>query len=134
MISKQDCLLLLTELEDSGINCQDEMIKLMNSENIPLDVLEFINKNRQLEVTAFYDKLRKSYNHKKSKLYINIVKEEFDSPKDVLTTLSSLNLQILLYNKTVENSTIFLKHSRFEEICKCLYNFSKTFGFVGYIL
>jgi len=129
-ISKQDCLLLLTELQDDGIDCTDVFRKLLKEDQPTVEILKFINDNRQLDVTAFYEKLRKSYNNKKSKLYINIVKENFVDPKDILTTLASLNLQILLYNKTVEESTIFLKHCRFEEINMCLYNYSKTYDLI----
>lgn len=125
-ITKQDCLLLLTELQDEGIECKTQLTTLLKSDSPSIEILKFINDNKQLDVVAFYEKLRKSYNQKKSKLYINIVKENFDEPKDILTTLGSLNLQILLYNKQVENSTIFLKFVRFEEITKCLYNYAKT--------
>lgn len=125
-ITKQDCLLLLTELQDEGIECKTQISDLFKSDSPTIDVLKFINDNKQLDVVAFYEKMRKAYNHKKSKLYINIVKENFDEPKDILTTLASLNLQILLYNKTVQDSTIFLRFARFEEITKCLYNYAKT--------
>lgn len=125
-ITKSDCLLFLKDLEDKGLDTKPYIAKALKSENVDLEVLKFINENRQLDVTRFYEKLRKSYNQKKSKLYINIVKEKFDEPKDILITLSSLNLQILLYNKQVENSTIFLNNVRFNEITACLYNYSKT--------
>lgn len=125
-ITKKDCLLLLTELQDSGIDCKDYIKNLYKVDSPTVETLKFINDNMQLDVVKFYEKLRKSYNHKKSKLYINIVKENFEEPKDILTTLGSLNLQILLYNKQVEKSTIFLKFVRFEEITKCLYNYAKT--------
>lgn len=124
-ITKNDCLLLLSDLQNEGIDCDNAIQELLKSDTL-VPVLKFINDNRQLEVTKFYEKLRWSYNHKKSKLYINIVKNEFTDPKDILITLSSLNLQILLYNKQVENSTVFLNHVRFNEITKCLYNYAKT--------
>ena len=129
-INKQDCLLLLTELEDDGVDCKEITKELLREGTPTVNVLKFINDNRQLDVTLFYEKLRKSYNNKKSKLYINIVKEDFKDPKDILTTLASLNLQILLYNKNVEDTTIFLKHCRFEEINMCLYNDSKTYDLI----
>ena len=130
-ITKQDCILLLTELNDSGIDCKDKLLEVMKTNEISFDVLKYINDNRPLDVTLFYEKLRKSYNNKKSKLYINIVKGKFEDPKDMLTTLSSLCLQILLYNKNVDNSTLFLKHCRYEEITKCLYLYSKTYDLIS---
>lgn len=130
MITKQDCLLLLTEIQDTGKDCKSQIKALLKEGQPTLEILSFINDNRQLDVTLFYEKLRKSYNNKKSKLYINIVKDSFDNPKDIITTLASLTLQILLYNKSVEDSTMFLKHSRFEEITKCLFLYSKTYDIV----
>ena len=129
-ITKHDCLLLLTELSEEGVDCKDQLVSLVKAGEPTLEILKFINDNRQLDVTGFYDKIRKSYNNKKSKLYINIVKNDFKDPKDILTTLASLNLQILLYNKNVQNSNIFLKHVRFEEINKCLYNYAKTYDLI----
>ena len=128
-ISKKDCLILLSELQEEGVNC-NLILKDLVSKGVTPDILKFINDNRPLEVTNFYEKLRKSYNHKKSKLYINIVKNEFKDPKDILTTLASLNLQILLFTKQLDDSTIFLKHCRFEEINMCLYNYSKTYDLI----
>ena len=128
MISKNDCILLLTDLQDKGENVDNYINKLFISTNIPEDVIEFINKKRLFEVANFYEKLRWSYNHKHSNLYKNLVREEFDKPEDVLTTLSSLNLQIFLYLKTLEtNKQLFLKHSRAEEITKVLNQYLKDY-------
>ena len=82
--------------------------------------LKFINKNRNIDLCRFYEKLRKSYNDKKSKLYINIVKEDFSKPNVALTTLSSLLTQILLFSKDLEDKDMFLRHSRAQEITKVL--------------
>lgn len=92
----------------------------MVSDNISLKALKFVNDSRQLDVAAFYEMLRKNYNHKKSSLYKNLVREEFKDPNDVLVTLAALNLQILLYAKKLPNNILFLKHSRGEEITKVL--------------
>ena len=129
-IEKQDCMILLTELSEQGIDCSEQFRTLLKNGAPTIEVLKFINENRALEVTEFYEKLRKSYNHTRSKLYINIMKEEFSNTSNVLTTLASLNLQILLFNNNTENSLVFLKHSRFEEINKCLCNYGKTFDLI----
>lgn len=115
MISKNDLVLLLTELQDNGIDIQDNIIKVFRSETIPLSVVKFINDHRQLDLTAFYEYLRKSYNSKKSKLYISIVKE-IENPEDIITTLLSFGLQATLYSKKVEDSQMFLRHARVREI------------------
>lgn len=118
MITKNDCLLLLADIEE---NCSDkdilkEMVKKVSlSHNVTIDVLDFINKNKPLDVLKFYEQLRYNYNHKKSKLYKNIVKDIEDTT-EVLTTLSSLLTQILLYSKKCDDKQLFLKHSRAKEI------------------
>lgn len=119
MISKNDLLLLLADIKSKGIDTQEETTKLLTSNTIPLDVVKFINDNRQLDLLKFYEKIRKSYNSKKSNLYINIVKEIEDT-NEVLTTLSAMLTQLLLFSKTVENKQMFLRHARANDICKVL--------------
>lgn len=127
MIRKDDCIILLTEIQDEkNINVNKYITDLMTSSTITPEVIKFINTHRPLDIFNFYQKLRKSYNAKKSKLYINLVREDFDNPTDVLTTLASLALQILLFNEKLDNN-LFLKHSRFEEITRVLNNYSKTY-------
>ena len=129
-ISKNDCLLLLTELNEKGIDTSKKIKEVIKNNGPDLETLRFLNDQRQLDVTGFYEKLRRSYNNKKSILYINIVREKIDEPKELLTTLASLNLQILLYCKNLEDSNMFLKQSRFEEINKCLYNYARTYDLI----
>ena len=112
MITRNDCILLLAELSSRGIDSDAYLQKALRTPNVDIDVLKFINENRQLDVTAFYEKLRKSYNSKRSELYINIVKcDEEDCTATVLTTLSALSLQILLFNRNVADSQMFLSIS-----------------------
>ena len=127
MITKNDCVLLLTEIQSiTGENTTNYIKQLYSSVDIPIDILSYINKKRQLDLTMFYEKLRKSYNNKKSSLYINIVKDTED-PTEVLTTLSSLNLQILLFAKNVEDKAMFYKHARSQEVTLVLNNYFKTY-------
>lgn len=130
MLTKNDLILLLTELEDQGADVSKQMNTLMLSRTIPSDVLKFINDKRQFDVANFYEMLRKNYNHKKSSLYINLVKEVFTEPSEVLITLSALNLQIMLYARKLEDSKLFLKHSRGEEISQVLNNYYKTYDLI----
>lgn len=115
MISKNDLILLLTELQENGIDIGDKILSVIKSPSIPLDVIKFINDNRQLDLTSFYEKLRKNYNNKKSKLYISIVKDISD-PEEVITTLSSYLLQAILYSKKCSDNQMFLRHARVKEI------------------
>ena len=126
MITKNDCYLLLSELNDKGLDTSSAIKDLMSSNSPSLEVIKFINDNRQLDLTLFYEKLRKSYNNKKSKLYINIVKET-EFPQDVLITLSSLLTQILLFAKDVEDRQMFLRHSRADEISQVLTNYFRDY-------
>lgn len=119
MLTKKDILMILSTINDSK-DVNYYITKTVKNESIQYDVLKFINSNRPLEISEFYSMLRKNYNHKKSKLYKNLVKEEFDDSNDVLITLSALNLQIMLYAKKLKDSKLFLKHSRGDEITKVL--------------
>lgn len=126
MISKNDCILLLTELSDDGVDTSQMMKELIRAKEPPIDVIKFINSNRQLDLTRFYRKIRKSYNQKHSNLYINIVKE-IDNVNEVLTTLSALETQILLFARDVDDRQMFLRHARASEISKVLTNYFQTY-------
>ena len=127
MITKNDCLLLLSELSDQGIDVSTELNKVIKSTSIDLEVLKFINGHKTFEILNFYDRLRKNYNAKKSKLYKEIVQVDEKEPKDILVTLSSLLTQILLYSNTVQERALFLKHSRAEEISRVLVNYFRSY-------
>lgn len=130
MVTKTDLVLLLTELQDSGIEVKNYLTKTLSSPNVSLDVLKFINDQRQFDVASFYELLRKNYNAKKSPLYKNIVREDISDPQEALTTLAALNLQILLFAKKLDDDKMFLKHSRAEEITRVLNNYYKTYDLI----
>ena len=94
MVTRRDCFLLLAELQDNGIDTKKALADLTSAKDVPISVVQFINTNRQLDLAAFYEGLRKNYNNKKSPLYGNIVKEIKD-PNEVLTTLSAFLTQAL---------------------------------------
>ena len=119
-------------MADNGIDTTKEFTKVATSKDIPLDVVKFINDNREMEVNKFYSHIRKSYNQKKSKLYINIMKE-IDDVNEVLTTLASLNLQILLFSKKIDDKHMFLRHARAEEISKVLTLYYRDFDLANCI-
>lgn len=119
MVTRRDCFLLLAELQDSGIDTKKALADLTSAKDVPISVVQFINTNRQLDLAAFYEGLRKNYNNKKSPLYGNIVKEIKD-PNDVLTTLSSFLTQALLYSKKADDREMFLRHARVSDITKVL--------------
>nr|DAP55327.1 MAG TPA: hypothetical protein [Caudoviricetes sp.] len=133
MLTRNDCLLLLSELETFD-NVDKEKLKQITLKtasqlNISLDTLKFINTYKPLDVKNFYNQIRQNYNNKKSKLYINIVKEIDDTNK-VLTTLSSLLTQILLYSENTEkcdNKQLFLQHSRAKEISLALTKYFENY-------
>lgn len=126
MITKNDCLSILTKLDESGVSGVNSYVrKLVVARDIPLEVLKFISDNRGLEVSKFYEMLRKSHNQKKSPLYTNILKE-IDDPQEVITTLSCLLTQILLYGKKLDNRDQFFREVRAEELTRVLNNYFKT--------
>jgi len=122
MITKSDCMSILVRLEDKGIKIDDYMKKLVIAKDIPLEVLKFISDQQGIEVSNFYEMLRKSHNQKKSPLYTNILKEITVS-KDVILTLSCLMVQIILYSNKLESPEAFLKEVRAEEITRVLHNY-----------
>lgn len=130
MLTKNDLLLLLNEMRASGKETSKLATRLALSEGVPRDILKYINDNRPLEVAQFYEMLRKNYNHKKSNLYKNLVREELSEPIEALITLSALNLQILLYAKKLDDNKMFLKHSRADEITKVLNNYYNTYDLI----
>lgn len=128
MLKPTDLIILLTDLEDKGIAESSAHLRaVMTTMDISQETLKFINDNRQLDVASFYEHLRKTYNAKRSSLYINLVRETYKEITDVLTTLASLNLQILLYAKHLDNPQMFLSHSRAEEITRVLNNYYRTY-------
>lgn len=129
MISRSDILLLLTDLQNNGVDVKNDISNLYTSQTIPLDTLKKINDNRPLDLIKFYEKLRKSYNNKRSKMYINIMKADENAqldPKVTLTTLSALLNQILQFE--CEDKPMFLKHSRADEIAKVLTIYLNTYN------
>ena len=133
MILKNDCYILLADLEKKGINTKEPIMELVNAQNnIPLSVIKFINDNRQLDLTCFFERIRKNYNQKKSQLYKNIV-SEITNPNEVIVTLSALLTQILLYANKLENKQMFLRHARCNEITIVLNNYFKTYDITNCI-
>lgn len=126
MITRTDCILLLSDLEERGINTTAILKETLKNAEPTLTTIKFINDNRKLALAQFYEKIRKSYNKKKSNLYINIVKE-IETPNEVLTTLSALLTQILLFSNGVEDREMFLRHSRAYEISRILTNYFKSY-------
>lgn len=129
MITKNDCLLLLVELKDNFPDKKAEIDsyikKLLISPSPSVELIKFINDNKELNLRSFYEKLRKSYNQGNSKLYKNIVNETELEPKELLCCLGALQQQVLLYYKMLDDKS-FLNHARFDQISKCLLNYYNT--------
>lgn len=126
MITKNDCLTILVSLEDSGIDIDKQMKRLITAKDIPIETLKFILENRGIDVANFYEMLRKKHNQKKSPLYHNIVKD-IEDPDEVITTLACLLVQITLYSKKLNtNKALFQREVRAEEISRVLNNYYAT--------
>ena len=126
MVTKSDITILLNDLQERDIDINGYLKELYSTSSIPLNVIKFLNDNRSFDVANFYEKIRRNYNKKRSDLYLNIVKE-LDNVDDVLTTLASYNLQVLLYGRNVEDKEMFYRNSRVEEVTRVLNNYYKTF-------
>ena len=77
MLTNRDCILLLSDINDNQAN--DLINTIIETNKISQEVLSYIHSKRPLSIIGFYEYLRKSYNKKHSKIYINIVKE-IDNP------------------------------------------------------
>ncbi len=125
MFSKNDCMQILVKLGDEGVDINQHLRLLITSKEVPLEVLKFISKNRGIDISNFYDMLRKKHNEKKSQLYTNIMNEVEDG-NEVLITLSSLLTQIFLYGSKLENPTKFYDKARISDITKVLQSFDSN--------
>ena len=130
MLQKNDLILLLTELQQNGEDVTAELNKVVTSPGISLDVVRFINSKRQLDVAAFYERMRENHNDKRSHLYKNIVKDS-DNFDEIITTLHAYALQVNLFAKHVENKQLFFKHARAEEVAKVLDKYYSDFDMVS---
>lgn len=122
--------MLLNDLQKNNVEGADKkLLELVRAPSVSVDIIKFINNSRPIDLSLFYEKLRKSYNNKKSNLYINLVRE-VEEPTEVLTTLASMQLQILLFSKNAQDKQMFLRHSRAEEISLVLNNYFKTYDII----
>ena len=62
MIIKNDLVLILSDLHDKGIDTAQQIRKVLVSKEVPIDVIKFINDNREFDVSKFYTHIRKSGN------------------------------------------------------------------------
>ena len=58
-ITKTDCILLLTEQQEKGIDVSSVLNKLVKQQEPSIDVIKFINENRQLDLSKLYKKIIK---------------------------------------------------------------------------
>lgn len=126
MLTRRDCLLLLACVEDEHAEEAKKMAQeIVKTGKITAQIIKFLNDRRPIDLIKFYEKLRRSYNQKKSTLYINIMRETEDAT-EALTTLSALALQILLFGKQVEDKTMFFRQARLKEIYEVLCGYATT--------
>ena len=128
MLQVNDLVLILTDMETSGDEgAHEQLMKTLMSSTISTNTLKYINDRRPLDVTQFYERIRKNYNDKRSSLYKNIVKD-IEDPDEAISTLSAFALNLFLYSKHVEesNRNLFFKHVRAEEVTRVLNQFYKS--------
>lgn len=133
-ISMTDCLTLLVDIHGTGVDT-DDMVREVVKNSVPtVTVLKFINDHRQLDLTRFYEKIRKNCNNHKSPLYRNIMRgPDVNDITSTLTTLNSYALQVVLFSKEVTDKQLFFKFARLSEVYKCLYQYSQTFDLTNCI-
>lgn len=122
MLTKDDCLSLLVNMEQTGIDVNKQIKQLISSTAPSIDILEFIVQNNGIEATNFYNILRIKHNKNNSKLYTNLVSESLTDPLEIVTTLTSLLTQIMLHCKNLVETKQdrFLTEVRAKEITDAL--------------
>ena len=129
MLQINDLVLILTDMESAGEKgAHEHLLKTLTGAKISSDTLKFINDRRPLDVTQFYERVRKNYNDKRSNLYKNIVRD-IEDPDEAITTLSAFALNLFLYSKHVDekNRQLFFKHVRAEEVTRVLNLYYKNY-------
>lgn len=118
MINRFDCYEVLFSLKKQGVDVERQLKLLSTSPSVPLEVIRFINEQRPLNVTSFYETLRKKNNQKASKLYKNIVVETHSNPLEVVKTASSLLTQIVIASEKLpkEEVSSFYSQTRAKEL------------------
>lgn len=112
MLSKQDGYRLLLEIrKSSGDNVDKYLIELSKSNEVPREILRFINSKRPTGLYAFYESLRKKNNDKVNRLYLNIMREDLTDAESV-KTLSSYVTQTVI---AAEQCTVELVSQIYEQ-------------------
>jgi len=135
MLQVNDLILILTDMDASGDEgAKEHLMRALRSPLVSNDTLKYINDRRPLDVTKFYERVRKNYNDKRSNLYKNIVRD-IEDPEDAISTLSAFLLNLFLYSKHVEesNKALFFKHVRAEEVSRVLNRFYKDYDITSAI-
>lgn len=129
MLQVNDLVLILTDMQETGDEgAKEQLMKAIRSPLVSSETLKYINDRRPLDVTRFYERVRKNYNDKRSNLYKNIVRDVED-PNEAISTLSAFLLNLFLYSKHVEesNKALFFKHVRAEEVSRVLNKYYKDY-------
>lgn len=107
MLSKNTCYKILLEMRDDGQNVT-RYINLVSSNTIvPKEVIQFINNQRPLKVTEYYDELRKLHNKKHVKLYKELLEESRDDIQRMTKVLSSYITRALIYTENMDGQDKF---------------------------
>lgn len=124
MLNRQDCYKILFDMKEKGIDVTEQISQLSKNVKVPLQVIKFINENRELNVTTFYESLRKKHNEKTSKLYLKIMKEDLDA-NECLKTLSSYVTQVLIASEKIQLSErkSFLESSHILQVISALHKY-----------
>lgn len=130
MINKDTAILKLSELKSKGIDTSSEIRKVLSLRTVPISTIKVIKGSFSIESYNFYKHLKMNYYNNKSPLYKNIMKSD-NTP---IITLSSLQLQILLWGKKLEDPITFYEETRLNEITACINKYSKTFDNITEVL
>lgn len=130
MINRMDCYEALFSLKKQGVDVDKPLQALSTSAIVPGEVISFINENRPLRITEFYETLRRKHNSKSNKLYKNIVKEVQTDSTEAVKTASSLLTQIVIASERLNKEEVaaFYSQARAAELTEALGEYFKGQG------
>lgn len=133
MLTNNDLSLILIDMEAEGVPGATEALrKTLGKPGVDFEALRFVNSNRQLDVAGFYERIRKNQNDKRSDLYKNIVRGDWDADC-ALSTLHAFALQAYLYSRKVSDDAkqMFFRHARSEEVARVLHSYYENYDLSG---
>lgn len=124
-LSIEDLLYLLSRAHTQTADALLNSLMTTRSYTTKAAAIRYLASIQSLDIANFFEHLRSSCNKGKSRLYINLMKEE-NNPDDLIITLSSYILQANIYLKKSVNKRLFTEEAQLAEATEALNSYYKT--------